>query len=56
MKRVLKPWVYTTLLLISCCTSIIIVGCVEADNYYLAVPCLVLQLLILLTICKYEVK
>lgn len=51
--RVLKVWVETVIVLITCINSILCVGCVEADNYLPVVPCLIINLVLSLIICKY---
>ena len=53
MKRVLKGWIETVLILVSCVNSIIAVGGVEADNYLIVCSGLICNLIILLVICKY---
>ena len=52
-KRILKEWVEVVLILFSCVNSIISVGSVEADNYILVIPCMIVNLMILLILCKY---
>lgn len=51
--RVLKSWVQLTLTIIACALCILIVGFVEADSFKFVVPCLILNLIILLIINKY---
>lgn len=50
---VLKEWVEVVLILISCVNSIISIGSVEVDNYIIVIPCMIVNLMILLILCKY---